>query len=500
MKHVFLFLIAFATIGSTATAQIERGLTPEAENGAIRQRFQHFKERREVSGTALPDDIRSKAIEQARRMERSKLSEQLLADQPQWQQFGPRSTGGRIKSIIIHPTKPNTLYIGAAAGGVWRSTDAGATWTPLMDDANGIAIGSLCFDPVDPNIIYAGTGEQVIGSNFYLGAGLMRSTDAGETWSILGLSTVGSFSRIYAHPKNRDLLMASCMNTNAGVYRSTDRGVTWTKVFEGTVYDMTINPDDEDEFFIAVPEDGIIYTSNSGQTWERRTSGLIGAFGRTSVQQSPMDPNVLYALVELNSLATIAKSTNKGLTWSVQYNDTRGCFFAGSCEPSGSQGFYDNYVTVSPTSADVCFVGGIDIWRTTNGGTSWSNQTGGYSDGNGANLVHVDQHCLAVDPANPTTIYAGNDGGMVKSTNNGASWQLINDGLSVTQFYSFDVDPTRRERAFGGTQDNGTLGTFGDVEWDTVSGGDDRLPNVQRLDLLQLPPPPALRSNLLPPG
>lgn len=474
MTRIFyLVVVAISMIAALgAHAQIEKGLKPEHEDGAIRRRFEDFMDRRQAPGTTIPAGTRSKAVDHVKRMERSKATEMLMAEQPQWLQFGPRSTGGRIKSILIHPENTNIVYIAAAAGGVWKSTDGGTSWTPKMDDANAIAMGSLCFDPVDPNIIYAGTGEQVTNANTYLGAGLMVSTDAGETWSILGLSTVGSFSRIYAHPKNRDLLMASCMNTNAGVYKSLDRGKTWTQVYEGTAYDMSINPNDENEWFIAVPEDGIMYTANGGQTWERRASGLIGTFGRTSVQQSPVDPNVVYALVELNSLATIAKSSNKGLTWTVQYNDTRGCFFAGSCDPGGSQGFYDNYVSVSPVDANVCFVGGIDIWRTTNGGTSWSNQTGGYGDGNGANLVHVDQHCLAYDPKNPTTIYAGNDGGMVKSTNNGATWFLINDGLSVTQFYSFDVDPTRRERAFGGTQDNGTLGTFGDVEWDTVAGGD----------------------------
>lgn len=447
-------------------------LRPEHEGNSIRKRFEYFKDQRTPIGVALPDDVRSRAIDHVRSMEESKLSESVLEAQPEWKLIGPLSTGGRVKSIIVHPTNPNTVYIGAAAGGVWRSDDAGGSWTPLMDDANAIAFGSLCFDPSNPDVIYAGTGEQVVGANVYLGSGLLRSTDAGVTWKVVGLTNVGSFSRIYAHPKNPDYLMAACMNTNAGVYKSLNKGATWTKMYSGNVYDMTINPSNENEWFIAVPTEGILYTQDGGQSWSRRMNGIDGSVGRTSVQQSPINSNRLYALLELDGLAAIFYSTNRGTSWINGYRDPQGCFFSGSCSPSSSQGFYDNYVAVSPHDSLVAFAAGIDIWRTTNGGVSWENTTWGYNDGNGSNVPHVDQHSLAFHTSDRQTIYAGNDGGMLRSTNLGATWSLINNNLAISQFYSFDVDPTDKDRAFGGTQDNGTLASLRGMEWDTIQGGD----------------------------
>lgn len=445
-------------------------LRPHDEHGKIRGRFDSFKQRRQPQGVTLPEDIRVRAIEAVRRMDQDKLHAAVQADQPQWRSMGPHSTGGRVKSIIIHPTDQNRMYIGAAAGGVWRTDDAGKNWRPLTDDANAMAMGSLWFHPDNPDIIYAGTGEQVTNANTFLGAGLMKSTDAGETWQTIGLTHVGSISRIYVHPKNTSLMMAACMNTNPGVYKSTDDGKTWNRVLNETVYDMSINPADPNEWFVGVAEKGILYTSDGGSTWSLRMNGLSGRIGRTSVQQSASDPNILYTLMEINDLAVIAKSTNRGASWDVQYQDGQGCFFAGSCNPSGSQGFYDNYIVVSPTNPQEAYAGGIDIWSTRNGQT-WSNLTRGYSDDqNGQNVPHVDQHCLAI--AKDGTIYAGCDGGMLRSTNAGVTWQALNNGLEITQFYDFDNDPSRVERAFGGTQDNGTLGTFGQVEWDSIFGGD----------------------------
>ena len=476
MKSV-LYAAIFLSVCAGAIAQSTKfgGPTMDAsmEGGdKIRKRFEDFAKRRNPSGAALPADIRARAIEHTRRMEQRKLAEHILAEQPQWQQFGPRSTGGRIKDVIVHSTDPNIIYIATAAGGVWKSTTAGNDWTPMFDDGNAAACGSICFDPEDPNVIYLGTGEQASNVDSYLGAGLFRSNDGGMTWETVGLTNVGAFSRIYSHPRNPDLLMAACMKTNGGVYKSLDRGKTWQRMFTGTVYDMSINPLDENDWFITVQDQGILHSADGGASWQTKNFGLIGTYGRISVQQSPTNPDILYSLAELNSLAQILKSTNHGDSWEVQYQDNQGCFFSGLCSPSASQAFYDNYIYVSPHDPNVAFAGGIDIWRTTNGGALWSNMTNAYGDGDASNPVHADQHCIEIDPQNANVIYAGHDGGMVKSTDGGSTWFVINNGLSVTQFYDLDVDPTRRERAYGGTQDNGTLGAFGSIEWDTIAGGD----------------------------
>lgn len=468
MKNFFTILcLICGSVGLAAQ------LTPEMEHDAIQSRFNDFNERRTVKGAAIIPDARSKAINAVRRMENRKTPESVLAEAPTWMLVGPKSTAGRVKGILFHPKTKGTIYIATAAGGVWKTTDAGLTWVPKMDFANAIALGSICFDPTDPDIIYAGTGEQVQNANTYLGAGLMKSTDAGETWNVLGLTQVGSFSRVYAHPKNRDLLMASCMNSNGGVYKSLDRGLTWTQKLSGQIYDMSINPQDENEWFISQPSTGIWRTTDGGDSWQPAMTGIFGTIGRISVQQSASNPNYLYALASVNNIANIYKSVDHGASWTSTYTDaTGGCFFAGSCDAAGSQAFYDNYVTVSPTDEKVCFVGGIDIWRTTDAGKQWTNTTAGYNDGNGANLVHVDQHCLAFDPHNANTVFAGNDGGVVTSTDMGEKWALRNTGLAITQFYSFDTDPSSRDKSYGGTQDNGTLGSLRGIEWDTIAGGD----------------------------
>ena len=363
MRYFLLIALLVASVPSMAQ------LTPGMEGSKIMNRFTDYKMRRVPQGVTLPQDVRAKLIDEVRRMERAKFAEGVQDAQPEWKAFGPRSTGGRIKNILVHPDNRDWIYVAAAAGGVWKSEDAGGSWNPIMDDANAIALGSIWFDPTDPSIIYAGTGEQVTNANTYLGAGVMRTTNDGKTWETVGLTHVGSISRIYAHPKNRDLLMVSALNANGGVYKSLDRGVSWEKLYDGNVYDMSINPDDEDDWFLGVQDEGIVYTSNGGQTWQTRMTGLFGTIGRSSVQQSPVNTDVLYCLIELNNLASIARTTNRGQSWEIQYSDPRGCFFSGSCNPASSQGFYDNYISVSPHDEDVCFEGGIDIWRTTNGGT-----------------------------------------------------------------------------------------------------------------------------------
>ena len=438
----------------------------------IRTRYEDFLRRREPRNKTLAPDVRARAIDALARSQ-SKLRETNQAEQPQWTQKGPLQIGGRIKNIVVDPTNNSTIYIAAAAGGVWKSTDAGESWSPMMDFTNAIAMGALWLDPSDTKTIYAGTGEQVRGGSIYLGAGLMKSTDAGGTWSVAGLTSVGSFSRVFVHPRQPSLMMASTMNADAGVWKSTDKGLTWTRVLKGQAYDMSMDPTDPLRWVVAMPDDGLMFTFDGGQTWEARNNGLGGSIGRSSVMIAPSEPNILYALVELDGLAALAKSTNAGERWSITYRDAQGCFFSGSCSPSSSQAFYDNLLTINPRDANHVIAGGIDLWMTTNGGTSWANVTNGYADGDGANTPHVDQHCVTFDPIDENVVYAGNDGGMLKSTDKGATWKHINNNLAVTQFYAFDVDRTTRERMFGGTQDNGTLGTYqGTVDWERIWGGD----------------------------
>ncbi len=440
------------------------------EREHVRQRFEDMRSRRVPRGGSVQPDARSRALDVAQRYE------QRFAEQPQelrqWSVVGPLATAGRIKSIVVDPTTPNVIYAAAAAGGVWKSTNGGDQWVPIMDDANGIAMGTLAIDPATPTTIYAGTGEQVTGANIFLGAGVLRSTTAGATWDVIGLTSVGSCSRIMLPPSQPSTIYVAAMNEHGGLWKSTDGGSTWNRLTVMDVYDASMHPRDHATIIMAVRDIGLIRSTDGGASWSPAMTGLSGRVGRISVQHAPSNGSIVYALCELDDRAHIAVSSDGGSSWRVVYRDTTGCFFAGTCQLKDGQGFYDNVIAVCPTSPDTVLVGGIDLLRTTDGGDSWTNVTQGYADGNGNNHPHVDQHAICFDPHDASHVWVGNDGGIMESRDAGASWSPRNNGLAVTQFYAVDIDPSLRTRVIGGTQDNGTLVTRDAVAWDTVMNGD----------------------------
>ncbi|TAL67785.1 MAG: hypothetical protein EPN82_13165 [Bacteroidetes bacterium] len=431
-------------------------------------RVHEFMRQRAYPYEDIPENARINAIKQADRLMHSKNATALIqAQQPEWRPIGPFNVGGRVKSIAPHPVKNGWVYIGAAAGGIWRSTDYGSNWTPIFDFENGIAFGSIAIDPNHPDTIYAGTGEPVSsaggglgGTPIYLGAGLYKSTDAGTTWNFLALRNVGTFSKVFVHPKNSNFIVAGGCYKGQGFYKSTDGGATWNKTFDKNVTDVTIDPNDENRIFIGVTSEGVYYSSDAGDTWELRSTGFETGIGRVSVQLAPSSPETLYALMDIGGIGTIYKSTNSGTNWSISYKGQASFF--------NDQGWYDNYICVHPTNENIALAGGIDIYRTSDGGQSWTNVTSGYTGG----AVHVDQHHAAFNPLNPNIVYAGNDGGMYYSSNAGYSWSEINNNLQVTQFYSLAVDYSKANRNFGGTQDNGTLGNLNPDIWQGIIGGD----------------------------
>lgn len=424
------------------------------------RRFQEFINERAFPFGTIPDYARESAIKQMEQMFHDKNAKALmLAQQPEWKNIGPFDIGGRIKSIAVHPTNPDICYAGAAAGGIWKTTDGGQNWTPIFDFENAIAFGALGMDQKDPNTIYAGTGEAVNNGTTYLGSGIFKTTDAGVTWNVTGLTFVGAFSKVIVHPKNSNYIFAGATKRGKGLYRSTDGGSTWLNLYKASVTDVTVNPQNINELMIGVDGVGVLYTSDGGQNWEDRSADLGSSIGRVSVQIAPSETNIAYCLLENGGIGNIYKTTNKGQNWG-KINSGDASFFNG-------QGFYDNYIVVHPTKSNVVLAGGIDIWRTTDG-INFENVTNGYAGGN----VHVDNHCAAIYPGQANVIYAGNDGGMYKSTDIGATWFEINNNLQVTQFYSFAVDHNQANRNVGGTQDNGTVGDLSGGVWSLVVGGD----------------------------
>ena len=427
-----------------------------------RQREEAFRWARAYPFERIPEGARLRALEQLRSIERATGKASLQALQPRWQPIGPFTIGGRVRTVVHHPTKDGWVYIGAAAGGIWRTTDGGQSWTPLFDDGNSLSFGALAIDPNNPDILYAATGEMSNNIDSYLGAGIFKSTDAGQSWTPIGLTHVGAFSKIEVHPLNSNLVVAGATKNFPGFWRSTDGGRTWQRTFIGVVTDVSLNPRDTAEFFIGVQGRGVYHSTDGGQTWQFRSNGLPTSLGRVCVQQAPSAADILYALIEQGGsggIGAIYKSSNRGQSWSLVYQG-QSSFFNG-------QGWYNAYVVIHPTNPNLVLAGGIDIYRTTDGGTTWINVTNGYTGGN----VHVDQHAAAFNPRNPNVVYAGNDGGMYRSTDAGATWSPINNGLAVTQFYAMAIDQSKDNVNYGGTQDNGTLGNRNN-NWGMVAGGD----------------------------
>lgn len=402
-----------------------------------------------------------------------------------WEPVGPTNIGGRVTDVACHPSDPSVVYIGAASGGVFGSTDTGATWTPLFDDQSSLSIGSLALDPADPNVIWVGTGEPNGGggSVSYGGTGVFRSTNAGATWANLGLEDTRYIGRIRVDPADPSRVFVAALGAmwstgpDRGVYRTTDTGATWQRVLASTdstgAVDLLIDPVDSDRIYAVLwertrgpsflnyggPTSGIHRSTDGGNTWTELTSGLpTGSRGRIGITQCASSPDVLYAIyaeASPGAFEGIFKSTNGGDTW-TQTND------------SGLSGMYSSFgwwfgnIRVDPNDANRVFALGLDFYRTTNGGASWS-----FAGGS----MHVDHHGLAF--ASDGSLFEGNDGGMYRSTNGGTVWNKLSD-LPNNQFYTVEIDEQFPLRRYGGLQDNGTQRTLtgGSSDWSSILGGD----------------------------
>ncbi len=433
----------------------------------------------------------------------SKLgSDELLAAQPEWSCIGPFRVGGRIRGIAVHPQNADIVYIAAAAGGIWKTEDGGETWTPIFDFENVLAFGTLAMDPNNPDVLYAGTGEMSTNIDAYFGNGIYKTTDAGATWKPIGLTSVGAFARIFVHPLNSNLVYAAATRNGGGLYKSTDAGENWERVFDRSVTDMTLNPQSEDSFLIGVNDDGLYATTDGGKTWEVRDflNGLpANAIGRSSLSQSPSNPAIIYTLMEVDTSTIrgngnfedlphceIFKSVDGGRNWQQVYRDAGRRGNDGQWEYPflAEQGWYNQYIAVHPTNPDIVLAGGIDVWRTENGGTTWLNMTRGYSGGpiRGGDFVHVDNHFAMFAPSQPDKVYIANDGGIFSSVNSGESYKNLNNNLAITQFYGIGIDQVSTGRTFGGTQDNNLRGLLNGQSWQSLGAGDGGRAVVDRIN------------------
>jgi hypothetical protein len=388
-----------------------------------------------------------------------------------WTWLGPGNIGGRIRTILIHPTNSQIMYVGSVSGGIWKTTNGGTTWAPLNDFMGSLSVASLVMSPTDSNTIYAGTGEGLFTFNLLKdslrGAGVFKSTDGGTTWSQLSATSNSDWfqvARLAINPSNGQILLAA---TGSGIWRTTDGGTTWSKRSSVPMLDINFHPTDGTKCIASGSNGaGAKYSTDGGATWTSAT-GLPTA-GRIEIAYAKSSPTTVYASVD-NAGGEIYVSTNGGQTYSVRNTDTNYL---------NIQGSYDNIIWVDPTNSNTLIVGGIDLWRSTNGGTTltkisrWDLAPAS---------AHADQHAIVESPQfNGTTnktVFFGNDGGLYRATDvytvtQSDGWTELNNNLGITQFYSGAGTPSNG-RIIGGTQDNGTLRYTGNSEtWNTPFGGD----------------------------
>jgi photosystem II stability/assembly factor-like uncharacterized protein len=455
------------------------------------KRFEWFYRQR-----ALPfDTIPSYALEQARSIEKKKYrfrSPQSMALDVSWTPLGPSGVvstfpsqwgvvSGRVRAIAVHPSDPNTLYIGVASGGIWKSTDGGSTWLDIGVDLASLTFGAIAIDPNDPNILYAGAGESMryFNLNTYNGRGLYKSTDAGTSWTHItnGFGTYTFFSALKVDPTNSDYIYAALGSgywlggpSNEGLWRSTDAGITWTRTLNvNDAFDVFPHPTEPGRVYAATgggatsgSAPGFYISTNHGATWTASNTGMptLSTIGRMQIGLPASSPSTIYALMYFESdQMRLYKSTNNGTAWSA----VSGTFSSG-------QGWYDLLLGVNPNDPNEVYIGDAELRRSTNGGSTFSYVGGSYWN----QATHVDLHYMVFALSNPNIRYLGCDGGIYASTDAGATWVNRNTGLPTLQYYRISSHPTDENILVGGAQDNGLFKTTngGSGTWPLISTGD----------------------------
>ncbi|MCC6242679.1 MAG: hypothetical protein IT353_07540 [Gemmatimonadaceae bacterium] len=387
----------------------------------------------------------------------------------------PNPDGGRIRTIAIHPTNPSIVYAGAASGGVWRSDNGGATWTPLTDQACSLNTGSIAIDPVDPRIVYVGTGEPAVSN----GCGLLRSFDGGTTWAEIngggvlsptdGTQTTRAYrlkiDRATAGSQTNTLVLWAGTN---GLHRSTNSGTSWSTVLPGFISDLEQDPA-ADSVFWAVRAgnnelNGLWRSVDRGATWSQVWAASTVA-RRLALATSPAAPRTLWiavvgstsrldALVRFNSETLVA--TNVGAV-GVYTPSTRLDF--------GGQSSYNLVLEADPTDSTVVYTGGSRVYRSRDRGATFAIV---------AYDLHVDWHAFEFAPSDPDVVFGGNDGGIYASYDRANSWVSRNTNIAVSQFYpGVAVHPSIPDVVAGGLQDNSSLWGFGSSFWTmSVPSGD----------------------------
>ncbi len=398
--------------------------------------------------------------------------------------IGPAAMSGRVAAIDGVAKDPRIVYVGAAAGGVWKTTNGGTTFKPVFDKYTQ-SIGAIAVDQAKPETVWVGTGEPWVRNSVSVGTGVYKTTDSGDNWQFMGLPDSERIAKIVVDPKNSDTVYVAAMgrlwnsNEERGLYKTTDGGKTWSRILyvdaNTGCADVSIDPQETQvvyasmwqfrrrpwEFQSGGPGSGLYRSTDGGKTWEKLKAGLPeGELGRIAVAVAPSRPNVVYAAVE-SSKSALYRSDDMGKTWE-RVNTARAM---------GTRPFYFSRVVVDPKDYRRVYKMGGLLAVSTDGGKAFNESVG-------AGGVHPDLHALWIDPVQPSTLYLGTDGGVYRSMDYGGTWNFIRN-LPLSQFYHVSFDMERPYNVYGGLQDNGSWagpsqgrGGVQNKDWLNVGFGD----------------------------
>ena len=539
-----------------SAAQVNHAVTEKHEGEDaefLRRREEWFYRQRAYPLGFIPAGVRLKALEHRRQMEErqpisqsasraSTVVQPVFPGPTTWTSIGPQPLNnpdpnvsfifdgiptnvGRVSALAVDPTDSNTVYLGAASGGVWKTTDAGAHWTPLTDTQASLATGSIAIDPSSCSpapckTIYVGTGEAAFididpslgGSNYY-GAGILKSTDGGTTWTQIPAQFAGPLNNLIGgaripslavHPANSSILLAgadltSSGGSTSGVYRSADGGSTWTEILtaSGAVatevfFDPSSTSGNTAYATLGAGggslQNGIYKSIDGGQSFTKLTGTGLNLLPTTNVGRIELAMGAgsgghltLYASIADSSSGSqnylgMFKTVDGGLNWTPLMTAPDVC---------SPQCFYSHEIRVSPADPNVVFAGGTagtavtgastvqTVFQSLDGGTNWNDVHIGAS----GTRLHVDQHAFRFS-ADGARLYVGNDGGAWRSDNPAAAdgvidWVNLNATLAITQFYpGLAVHPSDDNILFGGAQDNGSMKYTGNLLWNKIGCGD----------------------------
>ncbi len=410
---------------------------------------------------------------------------EALLETLEWRLIGP-FRGGRSCAVAGIPSQRDTYYFGSCGGGVWKTRDGGRRWENVSDGFFGGSIGAVAVSAWDPNVVYAGGGEKTVRGNVSSGDGIWRSVDAGATWTHVGLEDSRHVARIRIHPRDPDTAWVAAMghlsgpNETRGVYKTTDGGETWRRVLfvneHAGAVDLCLDPTNPRVLyattwrFVRTPYSlesggegsGLWKSTDGGETWTELTGndGLPeeGPFGIGGVTVSPADPRRVYAILE-HEKGGVFRSDDAGETWR-RVNDERNL---------RQRAWYYSRIEADPKDADVVYVLNVRFWRSKDGGKSFES----------IRTPHSDNHDLWIDPADPDRMIEANDGGANVSLDGGRTW-TAQDGQPTAQFYRVTTDTHFPYRIYGAQQDNSTVriasrtdrGSIGERDWEPTAGGE----------------------------